>query len=91
MQKCGDMTFFPSFSFEQLYQGIRRCWRFGRNDPVNVHMVCAEGESGVTARLKIKQEKSERMFQEVVKHMRAETMINSEDKHHTKLALPKWS
>lgn len=90
LQKCGDMTFFPSFSYEQLHQGIARCWRFGRIGDVNVHMVCAEGESGVTSRLKIKQEKSERMFQEVIRHMRAETEIRTEDRHHAKIELPHW-
>lgn len=90
LQKCGDMTFFPSFSFEQLYQGVRRCWRFGREGPVNVHMVCAEGESGVTARLKIKQEKSQKMFQEVVRHMRSETAMMTEDLHRKKIVLPNW-
>lgn len=27
-QHCSHITFFPSHSFEQYYQGIRRCWRF---------------------------------------------------------------
>ena len=90
LQKCGDMTFFPSFSYEQLHQGIARCWRFGRIGDVNVHMVCAEGESGVTARLKIKQEKSTRMFQQVIQHMRAETRIITEDRHHEGIVLPSW-
>jgi hypothetical protein len=29
-QHCNHMTFFPSHSFEQYYQGVRRCWRFGQ-------------------------------------------------------------
>ncbi len=90
LQRCGDMTFFPSFSFEQLYQGVRRCWRFGREGDVNVHMVCAQGESGVTARLKIKQEKSDRMFRNVVEHVRAEMRLRTDDRHNTELISPEW-
>jgi hypothetical protein len=90
LQRCGDMTLFPSFSFEQLKQGIARCWRFGREGPVNVHMVCAEGESGVTAKLKVKQEKSAELFQRVVGYMRNETKLSSEDRHHAPLELPNW-
>jgi hypothetical protein len=26
-QHCNHVTFFPSHSFEQYYQGVRRCWR----------------------------------------------------------------
>lgn len=90
LQKCGEMTFFPSFSFEQLYQGVRRCWRFGRREAVNVHMVCAEGESAVTARLKEKQEKSTKMFREIVLNMQNEMKLVSEDRHHKPLELPSW-
>jgi len=33
-QHCSHVTFFPSHSFEQYYQGVRRCWRFGQKNPV---------------------------------------------------------
>ena len=47
-QHCHHMTFFPSHSFEQFYQGCRRCWRFGQKDEVFVDMITTEGESGHT-------------------------------------------
>ena len=31
-QHCSHMTTFPSHSFEQYYQGVRRCWRFGQQN-----------------------------------------------------------
>lgn len=36
-----------SYSYETYYQAVRRCWRFGQTQPVNVHIVVAEGESEI--------------------------------------------
>lgn len=89
-QHCGDMTFFPSFSFEQLYQGVRRCWRFGRKDPVTVHIVSAEGESGVIDGLTRKQEQAERMFAQLVIHMNHAVKMVSDDGHVHQTVSPTW-
>lgn len=44
-QHCNRMAFAGlSFSFEQYYQAVRRCWRFGQKNPVQVHVVCAPSE-----------------------------------------------
>jgi hypothetical protein len=42
-QHCNRMTFFPSHSYEQYYQAVRRCWRFGQTKPVVVDLVATEG------------------------------------------------
>jgi hypothetical protein len=36
-----------SFSYEQWYQAVRRCWRFGQTRSVNVHIIVAEGEDQI--------------------------------------------
>jgi hypothetical protein len=47
-QHCARMAFVGlSFSYEQLYQAIRRCWRFGQSRPVNVHIVMAQTEVNI--------------------------------------------
>jgi hypothetical protein len=89
-QHCGDMTFFPSFSFEQLYQGVRRCWRFGRKEPVTVHVVSALGESEVTEGLTRKQQQAERMFASLVRHMRDAMELTSSDGHTNEMIAPDW-
>jgi hypothetical protein len=89
-QHCGDMTTFPTFSFEQVYQGVRRCWRFGRVGPVNVHVVSAPGESKVMGRLERKQEQARTMFSSVVRHMNEAIELDSRDKHNEPLILPDW-
>jgi hypothetical protein len=53
-QHCAHETFFPSHSFEQWYQAVRRCWRFGQTKPVRVDVVTSEGEAGVLANLQRK-------------------------------------
>lgn len=90
LQHCGDMTFFPTFSFEQVYQGVRRCWRFGRNGPVNVEIVSAPGESRVMAGLERKQEKARLMFAALILHMNEAISLNSIDKHNRNLHIPSW-
>lgn len=34
-------------SYEQWYQAVRRCWRFGQKRRVQVHLVVAEGEDAI--------------------------------------------
>lgn len=49
-QSCSRMVFVGlSDSYEMLYQAIRRCWRFGQQHPVDVHIVIGSGEGAVLA------------------------------------------
>jgi hypothetical protein len=68
-QHCSHVTFFPSHSFEQYYQGVRRCWRFGQKNPVLVDIVTTEGERGVLANLQRKATQADRMFSHLVAEM----------------------
>lgn len=65
-QHCARMTFFPSHSFEQYYQAIRRCWRFGQTRPVAVDVITTQGGAGVLDNLNRKAEQAERMFEHLV-------------------------
>ena len=48
LQLCARMAFVGvNYSFEESYQAIRRCWRFGQKRPVEVHVVLAPTEAGV--------------------------------------------
>ncbi len=84
------MTTFPSFSFEQFYQSVRRCWRFGRKGPVTVSIVSALGEAEVIDGLKRKQEQAEMMFASLVKYMNDALAMMSEDGHNKEIVLPAW-
>ena len=71
-QHCAHETFFPSHSFEQLYQCVRRCWRFGQKKPVTVDVVASEGEAGVLSNMQRKADNADSMFRNLVALMNDE-------------------
>lgn len=65
-QHCNRMVFVgASYSYEQTYQAIRRCWRFGQSSEVNVHILRAETEAHVIAAYRRKERDAEIMAEEV--------------------------
>jgi superfamily II DNA or RNA helicase len=57
-------------SYEQYYQGIRRCWRFGQTHPVDVHIVISEAETGVVANVRRKEAEALAMSRELLAELR---------------------
>jgi len=74
-QRCAHVTFFPSHSFEQFYQGVRRCWRFGQKRPVRVDVITTEGEKDVLKNLQRKAAAADRMFSNLVAEMNSALRI----------------
>lgn len=69
-QHCSNMAFVGlSDSYEQLYQAIRRCWRFGQVSPVNVHVVTADTEGAVVKNIERKERQATDMMDNIVEHM----------------------
>lgn len=68
-QHCHNVITFPSHSFEQYYQAVRRCWRFGQLKPVSVSIISTEGERGVLNNLRRKSDQAEAMFVALVANM----------------------
>jgi SNF2 family DNA or RNA helicase len=70
-QHCADMAYVGlSDSYEQLYQSIRRCWRFGQTNPVNVHVITAETEGAVVSNIKRKEREAEETYNNMIEHMK---------------------
>lgn len=70
-QNCNKVIFVGlSDSFEAYYQAVRRCWRFGQANPVDVYIIISEAEGAVRANIERKQRDAERMKDELVKHTR---------------------
>jgi len=70
-QHCHRMAFVGlSDSYEQFYQAVRRCWRFGQQKDVHVHVVVAETEGAVLANIRRKEKQAQTMSDEMVEHLR---------------------
>lgn len=89
-QHCAHQTFFPSHSFEQWYQAIRRCWRFGQRRPVHIDMISSEGEAGVLRNLNRKSEAADIMFARLVELMNNELRIEKLNLNTKKEIIPPW-
>lgn len=89
-QHCNKVNTFPSHSFEQYYQAVRRCWRFGQQRPVTVNVIATEGESGIVANLREKQERTEAMFKNLVACMNREISMDARHDFSDREELPSW-
>ena len=57
-QHCNHSVFFPTWSYEQYYQAIRRFWRFGQKNNVIIDMVISDGQTRVIEALEQKTKKA---------------------------------
>lgn len=89
-QHCNRMTFFPTHSYEQFYQAVRRCWRFGQDQPVTVDIVTTEGGLDVLNNLERKSENADRMFDALTAHMRDALTIDRTTNYETPTEVPTW-
>ena len=57
-QHCNHSVFFPTWSYEQYYQAIRRFWRFGQKRDVTIDMIISDGQTRVIEALEQKTKKA---------------------------------
>ena len=89
-QHCAHVVLFPSHSYEQHYQAVRRCWRFGQTQPVTVDIVTTEGEAGVLKNLQRKGTNAARMFDRLVAHMNDALAVERSLTYDAPIGLPTW-
>ena len=65
-QHCNHTVFFPTWSYEQYYQAIRRFWRFGQKSEVTCDMVVSEGQERVIEALNQKMQKAIELYGNLV-------------------------
>lgn len=69
-QHCPNVAFAGlSDSYEEFYQAVRRCWRFGQTRPVDVHVVVSETEQAVLSNIQRKERDAAEMAEGMVRHM----------------------
>jgi hypothetical protein len=88
-QHCNHTTYFPTYSYEQYYQAIRRFWRFGQTREVYVDLILSDGQIRVMDSLMIKKDKAISMFDNLTKQTNNSYVMDEKifDKH---IKLPSW-
>lgn len=98
-QHCSNMAFVGlSDSYEQFYQAVRRCWRFGQKKPVDVHIITADIEGAVVKNIKRKERDASRMAENMVAHMHTinekniKGTVRQKEKYKPteKMEIPSW-
>lgn len=88
-QHCNHSVFFPTWSYEQYYQSIRRFWRFGQLNDVTIDLVVSDGQTRVLEALQQKTQKA------IELHRNLTDNVNRSFEHITKefnkqIIKPKW-
>ena len=68
-QHCNHSVFFPTYSYEQYYQAIRRFWRFGQKSNVTIDLVISDGQTRVLEALQQKTEKAIQLYENLTKNV----------------------
>lgn len=70
-QHCAEMIFVGlSHSYEQFYQALRRCWRYGQTRRVRARVITSDAEEAVMENIKIKQRAHDVMMEGMLVHTR---------------------
>jgi len=98
-QQCHNMIFVGlSDSYEKYYQAVRRCYRFGQKNEVNVYIIISAKEGAVKANIERKQEDAKKMQDAMIKltkevtkkELQVTTRIMTEYVPKVKMLLPDW-
>ena len=89
-QHCNHVVKFVSHSYEQTYQSVRRCYRFGQTRPVTFDLVATEGEELVLGNLKRKADQASKMFDKLVEEMARAVRVERENIYTKKAEVPSW-
>lgn len=98
-QNCHNMIFCGiNDSFEMFYQAVRRCWRYGQEHEVNVHIITSEAELNVLENIERKQALMDEMQSRMIALMKDVTMseirhttrITTDYKPKERMELPEW-
>ena len=96
-QHCSQMVFHSiSYSFEQKYQAVRRCYRFGQKQPVQCHSVTTDTEHAIAKAVSVKSGMHENMKERMRVAMSRSDFIAKQDRGRTtyrpieKMEIPTW-
>lgn len=89
-QHCNRMSLFPSHSWEQYYQAVRRSWRFGQQRPVTVDLITTTGGANALANMQRKATQADAMFDALIAHMNRSATVSRDRRFETEIEVPRW-
>ena len=88
-QHCDHSVFFPTWSYEQYYQAIRRFWRFGQKNSVTIDTVISDGQTRVIEALEQKTKKAIELHKKLTENINR-TFINNTKEFNKEVQTPKF-
>jgi hypothetical protein len=88
-QHCQHSVFFPTYSYEQYYQAIRRFWRFGQKHNVTIDMVISDGQTRVLEALQQKTKKAIELYTSLTENVNSVFEDNKKE-FNTEIVTPKF-
>jgi len=88
-QHCNHSVFFPTWSYEQYYQSIRRFWRFGQINDVTIDVVVSDGQTRVLQAIEQKTQKAIELHENLTKNTNSQ-FIHKTKEFDKQLILPTW-
>jgi len=89
-EHCNHTVFFASHSYEQYYQAVRRFWRFGQINPVEVDVIATSGGIAALESLQRKSKQAEKMFSNIVELMNDSMSLSRSVEYKTEEKIPEW-
>ena len=78
-QHCNHSVFFPTYSYEQYYQAIRRFWRFGQKKDVTIDLVISDGQTSVLESLQKKTEKAKQLHTNLTNNINKSFTVSTKE------------
>ena len=89
-QHCNHTVYFPTWSYEQYYQAIRRFWRFGQKNDVIVDLVVSDGQERVLESLRYKTQKAKEFNESIQKAINKKVDTSSNKEFNKQIITPKF-
>ena len=89
-QHCNHSVFFPTWSYEQYYQAVRRFWRFGQKSEVTIDMVISDGQTRVLEALQQKTQKAIELHQKLTENVNR-SFTNTRKEFNKDIIKPKFT
>ena len=78
-QHCQHTVYFPTWSYEQYYQAVRRFWRFGQTKSVTVDIVLSDGQKRVVDALTYKTEKAKEFQSQIMRNIKKNVDLSKKE------------